>query len=186
MIENREERLAELEKDLNSCWTLNWDRILAEAHFLALSSEERQKLAELFVGYIERAVQYGTFGNLEKIDPIMKFFDIDGLEFTQNWLETIMMYYRRFSLPFLYRMSPMLYNGKLVGGGKFEKKGYVREMLVKDGAEAEELTDEFIKTLWRVREILVRMHRQGKSAKCAEHQPLSMTKFIEYVTQDQD
>ena len=57
-------------------------------------------------------------------------------------------------------MSPTLYNEKLFDGRAYDRVAYTRELLQKAGAPPEKTTDAYINTLWDMREVLVRMHRE--------------------------
>ncbi len=147
-----------LRKELGGFWTLNWDRVLQEMQEVNPSEEQKAELTSWVVGYMQGALQHGQFGNLEGIDPVLDFLQISRLEFPKEYVEKISKLYKKYSLPFLYAMSPTLYNGKLRGGREYDKIEYTRGLLEKSGASSDELTDEYIEELWDLREILVKLH----------------------------
>jgi hypothetical protein len=157
VVENGD-NLEKLRKELGGFWSVNWNRILQEMQEVNPSEEQRMELTGLVVGYIQGAFRHGQFGNLEGINPVLDFLQVSGLEFPEEYADKIAKFYKKYSLPFLYEMSPSLYNGKLRNGKEYDKVEYVRNLLEKSGASPDELTDEYINGLWEIREILVKLH----------------------------
>ena len=185
MAENREERLEELAEDLAGFGTLNWERVFNEARELVLTKKEKENLAELLVGYIERELEKGQLCRLVDVEPVMKFFEVDGLEFTIDRLKTIMKFYNRFSLQFLYRMFPPLYD-EAVRKENYDKRKYVRELLWKEDAENWEKTDEYIDTLWNLRKLLVRLYMQDIPKKLPDNRPMTLSRLVIYMVHGLD
>jgi hypothetical protein len=151
--------LVKLREDLNGFWSLNWERILSVMKGIELREETRQELALLVLGYIERTMIGGHFGNLEGIDVILDYLNIGDVRPTEEWFRLFAEMDARYDQYFLISMYPGLTNGKLHGGGVFEEIEYVRDLLKKKGAPPEHLTDAYIESLWKMREALIRFKR---------------------------
>src|SRR3989344_3233095 len=112
----QEEEFDKLRKDLGSFRTLNWERILASLQVLNLGDSQKEELANLAIGYIQGAFKNGNFENLKGMEPVMQFLAVDSIEFSSDYRDRIFELYEKYSLPFLYSMSPTLWDGKLRGG----------------------------------------------------------------------
>ncbi len=159
----------------------NWTRMLDLFKEFNPSEDQKSLLKDLVINYIEVNFKKGTFKNLKGIETVLDYLEISNLEFNPKLIADILKLYDKYPLPFLLSMSPSLYEGKLINGTPYDEVEYVKELLKKQGAVSEELTDDYIKNLWNVREILVKMH--SKTAGKRENQPKpKMLDFIQYLT----
>jgi hypothetical protein len=159
VISERAELLKSLELRIAVSCGVNWVEFYRDLQKLQPSESEKKQLAEKLVTYILKVVKCGAFTNFEGMQPTMQFLQIEAIEFSAEWIETIAGLMSRFSVWFLYDMSPFLYDGKLPGGIKYERMQYTRELLIKRNLmKEEEITDDFLQTLWDAREVMVRLH----------------------------
>lgn len=154
-----------LKADLEKGGTHNWNEFLASLEAAAPKDEEKRVLADAMLLYVENQFRNGQFQNLKGIEKVLAFFGIDGIGFTKEHIADILSFYKKYSLGFLYSMSPPLWDGKLQGGREYNKVEYTRGLLTAAGASPDELTDDYIKRLWNAREILVKLHYEGDPSK---------------------
>jgi hypothetical protein len=160
--------------------SLNWDKVLGSFVDLEPTAEIKVELVGLIMKYITDTFRHGQFQNLDGIDKVLQYLEIDRIDFADKQMEKIMKLYGKYSQGFLLSMSPSLYNGKLVDGTPYNKINYVRQLLQKRGAPPEDLTDEHIKELWDFREILIRLHSnlRGRELTAGQRQ---LTDFIKIL-----
>ena len=140
--------------------SLNWDKVLERLEVLKLSEVQKDQVRGRIMSYVQIIFRSGAFLNLQGIDKLLKYFDIENIGFSREYIEKIIDLYKTYSIGFLYNMSPSLYNGKLHNGKEYNRIEYVRGLLQELGVSDEKLTDEYIKELWDMREVLVKMHNK--------------------------
>jgi hypothetical protein len=123
-----------------------------------LKEEEKRNFLDLVTAKMEQTMSGGHFGDLAGAKDLLAFLCVANFEISDEWTRRIEEMYRRFPQGFLASLSPSLYNGKLSDGREYEKIEYTKEKLRAFGASSEEMTDEFVENLWKVREILLLMH----------------------------
>ncbi len=123
-----------------------------------LSPGEKEALAQAAVSKVQDTVKGGHWGDLRGAKELLSFLGIDTLNFSDEWTERVEDFYKRFSRDFLVSLSPMLRNGKIADGRDYDRNQYTRERLIAMGVSESEATDEFINSLWDVREVLIAMH----------------------------
>jgi hypothetical protein len=150
-----------LRQELSGSWNVNWNSVLEKMRTIPLSYEVVDELVGMVVGYINNIFRQGSFSNLDGIEPVLDYLNME-VRFEATQLGKIYELCAKFSLSFLYSMSPPLYGGKLYDfdGPEYNRKEYTRGLLLKQGIPPEEATDEKIQELWDFREILVRLHAQ--------------------------
>ncbi|HEU0050716.1 MAG TPA: hypothetical protein VFQ60_01515 [Patescibacteria group bacterium] len=173
----------ELKEKLEGGSTINWDNVLQGIQSLPQTGELRTRLAGLVGTYIQTAFQLGQFPNLDGIAPVLEFLEISDIEFDPEAMKKIQEFYERYSVGFLYSMSPSLIGGKLWDGKSFDKIEYVREILRKRGEPEDHLTDQYIKSLWNLREVLVKLHQnlRGRPLNTA---PKKLVPFVHLLMAD--
>ena len=159
IVSERSELLKSLEYRIAVSCGVNWVEFYRDLQKLQPSESEKIQLAEKLVTYILKVVKCGAFTNFEGMQPTLQFLQIQAVEFSPKWIETVIDLMSSFSVWFLYDMTPSLYDGKLPGGIKYERMQYTRELLIKRNLmKEEEITDDFLQNLWDAREVMVRLY----------------------------
>ncbi|NTU98452.1 hypothetical protein HGA64_00375 [Candidatus Falkowbacteria bacterium] len=156
--EERTRLFDRLKENFGSANSLKWGEELNIAKSLDLTGAEKDELSLLLVGYIGKVVRHGAWVNFEGMQPVMEFFGVESIAFTEQYLEAVSECMVCFSTSFLYDMAPPLYNGRLYSGEEYIPNEYVRKMLLKRGYSKDNLTEEFIEGLWQIRELLFKLH----------------------------
>jgi hypothetical protein len=165
-------------KSLKTGASLNWQNFLTSMEEAKLTEAEKARLSESAIFYVDKQFRDGHFGNLEGIDPVLIFLGIDDIKFTREHTARILYLYNKYPLHFLYEMCPD--DGKLPDGSRYDKIEYTRNLLKKNGATEEELTDEYIRNLWLARETLVKLHNSDNESNITELEsgPKNLTDFV--------
>jgi hypothetical protein len=159
IVSERAELLKSLEHRIAVSCGVNWVSFYGDLQKLQPNETEKKQLAEKLVTYILKVVKCGAFKNFEGMQSTMQFLQIEAIEFSSEWIETIADLMSRFSVWFLFDMTPSLYDGMLPGGTKYEPMQYTRNLLIRRGLMKEEdITDDFLQTLWDAREVMVQLH----------------------------
>jgi hypothetical protein len=150
--------------------SVNFRYIATELMGKALSDKVKEELTSLIIGKIEYCFRHGNFSDLVGARDVLNILGIDKLEFSSEYIDLVKRLYGQFSLGFLMKMAPSLYNGRLehFDGPLYDRNEYTKQLLREKGFSESELTDDFINKLWQVREVLVLLHEQRSQRPSAQ------------------
>ncbi len=149
------EAIKEILKDI---WSINFHNILQELCDIELSTEDKISISKMLIIKIQEFVVHGQWWQLDWAKELIDFLWIEVIEYSNEWIENINKLYNRYNYWFLISLSPSLYNGKLVNWKVYDNIKFTREKLIEIGSTEEELTDEYINSLWMLRELLLKMY----------------------------
>ena len=157
-LKSNKQKVDELIQKLNDIVGWNFYLIFEELENIELSDNDKSKISEIVLEKVQLIIEKWQWWELDGAREILSFLWVKSIEFTNEWIQNINKLYNRFNYWFLISLSPSLYNGKLMNWIEYDKIEYSREKLRDFGVTEEELTDEFINSLWAIREILVKMY----------------------------
>ncbi len=159
--------------------SVNFEAIHSELETTPLSDSQKNEIRTLVGGKILDCIRYGNFRDLRGAHSLLKSLDATQLDFDPEWIRFVEQSYDKFSLNFLLSLSPALYDGHLIDGRPYDKIDYTREQLKKGNFATADLTDDYIKKIWDIRELLIHMHSRNIDVKDVSNILGTGTLFLE-------
>jgi hypothetical protein len=157
--------LERIKRQLAEPGSVNFIWILGKLQEMELADADHARVAELTVDKIGAMFRHGSWRDLEGALELLNFLKTE-IRLPDEYLQRIAEFYARYSYGFLLSLSPNLINGDcwIDGEGykRYDRIEYTRMRLHQEqehlGLKKEEITDELIDSLWRMREVLILMH----------------------------
>lgn len=158
-IGERDETVANIRKQLSEPGSPSFSHIRECLLKSVLSARERHELGLSVIQKVQEVLEGGHFGDLQGAQPLLKMLGVSELQMAPEWSRKIQVFLNRFDEKGLrYLTPPLLLNDKLPNGRPYERISYARERLIGMGVSPQEATDEFVHDVFKVRELLLKLH----------------------------
>lgn len=159
-IGGHDETVVNIRKQLSEPGAPSFSHVRESLQKSVLSARERRELGLSVVQKVQEVLEGGHFGDLQGAQPLLEMLGVSELQMAPEWSRKIQVFLNRFDEKGLrYLTPPLLLNDKLPNGRPYEKISYARDRLMGMGVSPEEATDEFVNDVFKVRELLLKLHQ---------------------------